>query len=64
MTGFYKFVSSLAALLVVPLFSAYSGITGKKRRGLAHHFGVLPTPPPPGVEFFFKNLGVLCQAKK
>lgn len=42
MTGFYKFISSLAALAIVPLFAAYALITGKKRRGLAHHFGVIP----------------------
>ncbi len=45
MTGFYKFISSLAALAVVPLFTAYALITGKKRRGLAHHFGVIPQIP-------------------
>ena len=45
MTGFYKFVSSLVALGVVPLFAAYSLVTGKKRRGLAHHFGVIPQIP-------------------
>ena len=48
MTGFYKFVSSLAVLGVVPLFTAYSLITGKKRRGLAHHFGVIPQIPKTG----------------
>lgn len=39
----YKILSTLAALVALPTFAIYSLVTGKKRRGLAHHFGLAPT---------------------
>lgn len=38
----YHLLSTLAAFLVVPVFAARSLLTGKKRRGLMHHFGFVP----------------------
>lgn len=38
----YQWLSALAALLIAPCFAAYSLFTGKKRRGLRHHFGLVP----------------------
>jgi 3-deoxy-D-manno-octulosonic-acid transferase len=42
MIPLYRILSTLAAFFVLPGFAAYSWITGKKRRGLAHHFGGMP----------------------
>ena len=42
----YHFVSTIIALLVVPLFTLYSLFTGSKRRGTLHHFGWVPSKPP------------------
>lgn len=42
----YHFVSTLGALGAVPLFTLYSLFTGRKRRGLIHHFGWVPCKPP------------------
>jgi 3-deoxy-D-manno-octulosonic-acid transferase len=39
---FYNLFSILAALVIVPIFTLYSIITGKKRAGLIHHFGLVP----------------------
>ena len=39
MIPLYIILSTLAAFFVLPGFALYSWITGKKRRGLAHHFG-------------------------
>lgn len=38
----YHTLSTLAAVLVLPGFFFYSIITGKKTRGLGHHFGYVP----------------------
>lgn len=38
----YHLLSTLAALLVVPVFAVRSLWTGKKRPGLVHHFGFVP----------------------
>ena len=38
----YNFFSTLTALIIIPLFTLYSIITGKKRSGLTHHFGFVP----------------------
>ncbi len=40
---FYNIFSTLAALAVLPLFTFYSLATGRKGRGLAHHFGLIPS---------------------
>ncbi len=48
MITFYNLFSALAALAVLPLFTLYSLVTGKKRRGLAHHFGFVPRPTSQG----------------
>jgi 3-deoxy-D-manno-octulosonic-acid transferase len=37
-----KFVSKIASFVLMPAFTAYSLITGKKRRGLKNHFGWVP----------------------
>jgi 3-deoxy-D-manno-octulosonic-acid transferase len=37
-----KFVSKIASFVLMPAFTAYSLITGKKRRGLNNHFGWVP----------------------
>ncbi len=42
----YHILSSFAALIVAPLFALYSLLTGNKRRGLLHHFGLLPATKP------------------
>ena len=44
MMTFYNIISALTALVVLPLFTLYSLLTGKKRQGLAHHFGFVPRP--------------------
>jgi len=38
----YHMLTGLAALVVLPGFFFYSIITGKKTRGLGHHFGYVP----------------------
>ena len=44
-----KTVSKIASLVLMPAFSIYSLMTGKKRRGLKHHFGWVPvTEKKPG----------------
>jgi 3-deoxy-D-manno-octulosonic-acid transferase len=44
-----KVVSKIASLVLMPAFTAYSLITGKKQRGLKHHFGWVPvTEKKPG----------------
>ncbi len=37
-----KFVSRIASFVLMPAFTVYSLVTGKKRRGLKHHFGWVP----------------------
>ena len=37
-----KFVSKIASFVLMPAFTVYSLATGKKRRGLKHHFGWVP----------------------
>lgn len=37
-----KFVSKIASVVIMPAFTVYSLITGKKRRGLKDHFGWVP----------------------
>lgn len=37
-----KLVSKIASLVIMPAFTAYSLLTGKKRRGLKDHFGWVP----------------------
>ena len=37
-----KFVSKVASCVIMPAFTAYSMITGKKQRGLKNHFGWVP----------------------
>lgn len=37
-----KWVSKVASLVIMPAFTAYSLLTGKKRRGLKDHFGWVP----------------------
>ncbi len=44
----YNILSSVAALVILPAFILYSVITGKKSRGLGHHFGYLPKLPDKG----------------
>ncbi|MGP0628655.1 3-deoxy-D-manno-octulosonic acid transferase [Nitrospina sp. 32_T5] len=39
----YHTLSTLAAVLVLPLFFFYCIINGKKTRGLGHHFGYVPS---------------------
>ncbi len=44
-----KTVSKIASLVLMPAFTIYSLATGKKRRGLKHHFGWVPvTEKKPG----------------
>jgi len=44
-----KFVSRVASFVLMPAFTIYSLSTGKKRRGLKHHFGWVPeTVKKPG----------------
>ena len=44
-----KIVSTIASLVLMPSFTIYSLFTGKKRRGLKHHFGWVPeTVKKPG----------------
>ena len=38
----YHILSTVAAVLVLPVFFFYSIITGKKARGMGHHFGYVP----------------------
>ena len=38
----YHILSTAFALVTVPGWILYSGLTGKKRRGLWHHFGAVP----------------------
>jgi len=44
----YNILSSVAALFVLPGFILYAVVTGKKSRGLGHHFGYLPKLPGKG----------------
>jgi 3-deoxy-D-manno-octulosonic-acid transferase len=37
-----KIVSKIASLVILPGFALYSLFTGKKKRGLKHHFGWIP----------------------
>jgi 3-deoxy-D-manno-octulosonic-acid transferase len=39
----YNFFSMLAAVVIIPVFALYSIFTGKKRSGLIHHFGFVPS---------------------
>ena len=39
----YNFFSTLATLAIIPLFTLYSIFTEKKRSGLFHHFGFVPS---------------------
>lgn len=41
----YHILSTLAAVIAVPGFAVYSLFTGSKRRGLCHHFGLVPGSP-------------------
>jgi 3-deoxy-D-manno-octulosonic-acid transferase len=44
-----KIVSKIASFVLMPSFTIYSLVTGKKRRGLKHHFGWVPeTSKKPG----------------
>ena len=44
-----KIVSQIASFVLMPGFTMYSMVTGKKRRGLKHHFGWVPeTVKKPG----------------
>jgi len=44
-----KVISKIASLVLMPAFTIYSLATGKKRRGLKHHFGWVPkTVKKPG----------------
>ncbi|MCA9484679.1 MAG: hypothetical protein KC553_13180 [Nitrospina sp.] len=47
MTSFYYVLSTLAGLLLLPGLIVLSSITGRKRRGLWHHFGFLPANSRP-----------------
>lgn len=38
----YNIVATLLTLALAPLFIVWSFVTGKKRRGLWHHFGIVP----------------------
>ncbi len=42
----YHILSTVLAFFVVPFFAVYSFATNSKRRGLWHHFGFVPSPPP------------------
>lgn len=42
----YHILSTALAFFVVPFFAVYSLVTNSKRRGLWHHFGLVPSPPP------------------
>lgn len=39
----YNIFATLLTLALAPVFVAWSVVTGKKRRGLLHHFGILPS---------------------
>ncbi|MGV7220704.1 MAG: 3-deoxy-D-manno-octulosonic acid transferase [Nitrospinales bacterium] len=39
----YNIFSMFAAIAIVPIFTLYSIFTGKKRLGLIHHFGLVPS---------------------
>jgi len=41
---FYHILSTIMASLVAPCFAIYSLVTGRKRRGLLYHFGLVPSP--------------------
>jgi 3-deoxy-D-manno-octulosonic-acid transferase len=45
MLTIYHLISILLALAVVPAFTIYALFTINKRKGLAHHFGQIPSPP-------------------
>lgn len=40
----YHILSTILAFVVVPCFAVYSLATNSKRRGLWHHFGLVPAP--------------------
>jgi 3-deoxy-D-manno-octulosonic-acid transferase len=45
MMFFYHILSTFLAFLLVPCFAVYSLVTNSKRRGLWHHFGLVPALP-------------------
>jgi 3-deoxy-D-manno-octulosonic-acid transferase len=45
MMFFYHIFSTFLAFLLVPCFAVYSLVTNSKRRGLWHHFGLVPALP-------------------
>ncbi len=47
MITFYYVLSTLIGLLILPGLIVLSSITGRKRRGLWNHFGILPRCPGP-----------------
>lgn len=46
MNFLYTILSSIAALIFAPCFAVYSLLTGNKRHGLSHHFGLTPRLDP------------------
>ena len=45
MLTIYHIFSTLLALIVMPAFTMYALFTKNKRKGLAQHFGQIPSPP-------------------
>jgi len=63
---FYHIISTILAFFVAPCFTLYSFVTGKKRRGLWHHFGLVPSPscssPQKTLWLFALSLGEVTAA--
>jgi len=62
----YHILSTLAAVIAVPGFAVYSLFTGSKRRGLCHHFGLVPalpeSPPQKTLWVYALSLGEVTAA--
>lgn len=52
----YRLFATLLTLALAPLFVAWSLATGKKKRGLWHHFGLVPPLPEAGDKKSVKTL--------